>query len=64
MTIVALQASVSCRHPKCGGALEEVNPGAADGAVSSWVGACLRCRRQWAVVAQMSPVPSRGAGAH
>lgn len=54
--------SVACRH--CGGELAQVNAGHADGARSTWVGACTCCRQQWVVVAQMCPVPSRGRGAH
>lgn len=60
----ALIVKVVCRFPKCGGLLSEVNAGHADGATSSWVGKCERCNREYAVVAEMVPVPSRGLGAH
>lgn len=44
--------------------LREVNPGHADGGRSLWVGACVKCGRQYVVTADICPVPSRGQVRH
>jgi hypothetical protein len=53
-----LWVGATCRS--CGGVLTEVNAGHADGRRSLWVGACVDCRRQWVVTADICEVPSRG----
>lgn len=54
----ALTLDVACRH--CASPLRQVNTGAADGVLSSWVGSCVACRRHYVVTAEIVRVPSRG----
>lgn len=60
MTVLSFTAG--CRD--CGGALAEVNAGHTDGCRTTWVGACRRCSNQFAIVADITPIRSRGTGGH
>lgn len=62
--MTGLWFSARCRYCPDPQPLVEVNAGHADGARSYWVGACVRCRRQWVVQASICPVPSRGTEGH
>ena len=52
--------STACRHCPDPQPLDEVNAGHADGARSTWVGACPNCGRHFAVIASIAMVSGRG----
>lgn len=62
--MTGLWFSTACRHcPDPAPALQQINPGHADGARSTWVGRCPTCRRDYVITADIAQVAGRGVPA-